>query len=51
MKVEAAPRPEYYEYRTGFGLSAQECNQYGAEGWRLVTVDSGVSYWERLGKL
>lgn len=43
--------PVYYQYLKGFDMTPGEFDEAGAKGWRLVAVDNGISYWERLGKL
>lgn len=50
-------KPEYYVYRAAevcswnTDIAKRTMDQIAAEGWRLISVDNGISYWERLGKL
>jgi hypothetical protein len=32
-----------FEYKTGFNLSDRELNEYGSEGWELVSVAGMVN--------
>lgn len=38
QRQERLPKTTVWEYKTGFNLSEAQLNQYGTEGWELVSV-------------